>query len=117
MLDEDPVQVVWWATPVECSSAIARVQRLGQATRSEAQQGREVLLRLAQAWNEIVPTKAVRERAEELLRRHPLSAGDALQLAAALSWALDRPRGHRFFCLDDRLNDAAEREGFTLVRG
>jgi hypothetical protein len=47
--------------------------------------------------------------------RHPLRAADALQLGAALRWAENNPRGHRFHTLDSRLTDAARREGFDLV--
>ena len=59
--------------------------------------------------------EALRERAEGLLRRHPLRAGDALQLAAALTWAQSRPKGMRFLSLDARLSEAADREGFTVI--
>jgi uncharacterized protein len=63
----------------------------------------------------VTPTLALRERAGRLLHGHPLRAGDALQLAAALVWTEDTPRGERFVCLDDRLRDAATREGFTAL--
>lgn len=112
---DNPVQVVWWATTIECASAISRVYRQEEVTRPEVRRAQQVLQRLAESWNEVLPFSALRERAEGLLRRHPLRAADALQLAAALTWALDRPRGLRFLSLDARLNDAADREGFTLV--
>jgi hypothetical protein len=44
-----------------------------------------------------------------------LRAADALQLAAALIWCEEQPAGEVFVCLDDRLREAARREGFTLV--
>ena len=62
----------------------------------------------------IAPTVALRERAGRLLRRHPLRAADALQLAAALAWTEHAPGGERFVCLDDRLRVAATREGFAI---
>jgi hypothetical protein len=44
-----------------------------------------------------------------------LRATDALQLAAALVWCDETPRGEPFVCLDERLGDAARREGFRLL--
>jgi len=32
LLESDPVMVVWWGTPVECTSAIARREREGALT-------------------------------------------------------------------------------------
>jgi hypothetical protein len=58
----------------------------------------------------------VRERAERLLRVHPLRAADALQLAAALLVFGDKPRGRSFVTLDDALLQAARREGFDAIR-
>jgi hypothetical protein len=46
---------------------------------------------------------------------HPLRAADALQLAAALVWCDEAPQGTAFVCLDDRLRDAARREGFAVL--
>jgi len=53
--------------------------------------------------------------AGRLLLSHPLSAADALQLAAALTWAGKQPREHAFVCLDRRLHDAARKEGFLIL--
>ena len=61
------------------------------------------------------PSAKVREHARRLLLRHPLRAADALQLAAALTWALDRPREHALCTLDTRLAEAAKGEGFRLA--
>jgi hypothetical protein len=46
---------------------------------------------------------------------HPLRGADALQLAAALIWRAARQGPHEFACLDQRLRDAASREGFVLA--
>ncbi len=109
---EDESVLVWWATRVECLSAIARRERSGELEPSDARQARTVLERLSESWNEIMPTPEVREHAGRLLRRHPLTAADALQLGAALTWARSRPTNHVLFTLDDRLAAAAELEGF-----
>jgi hypothetical protein len=49
------------------------------------------------------------------LRVHPLRAADALQLAAAFMAAERRPASLQVVTLDERLADAARREGFALV--
>jgi len=58
--------------------------------------------------------REVRESAGRVLLLHPLRAADSLQLAAALLWARSRPAGHDFVCLDERLREAASREGFVV---
>ena len=45
---------------------------------------------------------------------HGLRAGDALQLAAALAFANHQPGSLDFVCLDQRLAEAAAREGFAV---
>jgi predicted nucleic acid-binding protein len=49
------------------------------------------------------------------LRVHPLRAADALQLAAAFMAAERRPASLQVVTLDERLADAARKEGFALV--
>jgi predicted nucleic acid-binding protein len=60
-------------------------------------------------------TGPVRERAVRLLISHPLRAADAQQLAAALIWCEEKPSGQDFVCLDQRLRESAEREGFGIL--
>jgi predicted nucleic acid-binding protein len=74
-----------------------------------------VLDSLAEVWSEIQPGEGVRQRAERALMVHPLRAADALQLAAALVWAEDAPRGLELVCLDANLAEAAAKEGFTVL--
>jgi hypothetical protein len=45
-----------------------------------------------------------------------LRAADALQLAAALIWCNHYPRGRTFISGDERLLEAAEREGFDVIK-
>lgn len=52
-------------------------------------------------------------RARALLERHPLRAGDAIQLASAMS--LTEIGGLRFACFDSRLTRAARTEGLRVV--
>ena len=61
------------------------------------------------------PVRFVRESATRFLRVHPLRAADALQLAAAFSPAEHRPGSMQFVTLEERLGDAARKEGFEMV--
>jgi predicted nucleic acid-binding protein len=57
----------------------------------------------------------VRVTARRLLRVHNLRAADSLQLAAALVASEGHPASLEIVSLDDRLIDAAQREGFTVL--
>jgi uncharacterized protein len=116
-LERDPTMLVWWGTPVECTSAIARRERDGALSLPVASSALERLRSLAGAWHEVLPSDAVRSTAQRLLRVHPLRAADSLQLAAAVVAAERDTASLAFVCLDDRLNEAATREGFPVVRG
>ena len=107
--------LVWWATPVECASAIARRERDGSLPGPDVLAALEQLDALAAAWSEILPSAQICAMARRLLRLHPLRAADALQLAGAVIAAEHEPRSMDFVCLDDRLAEAASREGFRLV--
>jgi predicted nucleic acid-binding protein len=50
-----------------------------------------------------------------LLRVHPLRAADSLQLAAALAVANGDPGALEFVSLDQRLADAARKEGLDVL--
>ncbi len=110
--ERDSGMVVWWGTSVECASALARVGRDGIISDRQVDVARGLLRTLASSWTEVLPTDGVREHAGRLLLRHALRAADALQIGAAMIWADDRPRGHRFCTLDARLAEAARLEGF-----
>ena len=111
--DED--MVVWWASRIECISAMARRRREGVLSTEAERRARAILSAMAEAWSEVQPTEIVRERAERLLMVHPLRAADGLQLASALVWAEESPKGLDVVCLDQNLREAALREGFTVL--
>jgi len=111
----DPSMLVWWATEVECASAIARLERDGALDTAAVNEAFERLGRLREGWHEVEPGDAVREAAVRFLRVHPLRAADALQLAAALVAAERRPSSLEIVTLDDRLAAAARKEGFGLT--
>ena len=110
----DPEMVVWWGTPIEFSSAIARLARDGHLTARGERDANALLATLARSWYEVQPGDAVRAQALRLLRVHPLCAADAQQLAAALEWA-GTPAAGGFVTFDERLSRAAAREGFEVA--
>jgi predicted nucleic acid-binding protein len=116
LLERDPVMVVWWGAPVECTSAIARRERDGALTVADATTALERLRAAAAGWHEVLPVDQVRSTAQRLLRVHPLRSADSLQLAAAIVAAEHEPPTLEFVSLDERLHDAASREGFRIVR-
>lgn len=106
--------VVWWGTGVECQSALHRLAREGQLDAAGLAAGaKRVGALLAEAY-EVEPTDEVRERANALLAAHTLRAGDALQLAAAISSARGHPRGRVLVCFDAKLATAARALGFDV---
>ncbi|MEX2480977.1 MAG: type II toxin-antitoxin system VapC family toxin [Gammaproteobacteria bacterium] len=115
-VEADPVMFVWWGTPVECMSAVARREREGTMSIVAATSAAERLRKLSHAWHEVLPGEQLRGLAQRLLRVHPLRAADSLQLAAAILAAEHDPARLVFVCLDTRLAQAASREGFD-VRG
>jgi uncharacterized protein len=116
LYEDDLVMAAWWATEIECTSAIARRQRLGQLPEDVAAEGFVRLKALREGWHEVEPGEELRESAKRLLRVHDLRTADALQLAAAVYVAEARPSTLEFISLDDRLLAAARREGFPTTK-
>jgi uncharacterized protein len=108
--------LVWWSTEIECVSAIARIERERQGVSSAINLSLTKLKKLASSWQEVQPTINVKEQSLRLLRVHSLRSADALQLAAAFVASEYRPSSIDFVCLDSRLADAAQREGFSLLQ-
>jgi predicted nucleic acid-binding protein len=104
----------WWNSPVEMTSAFARLFRNQEIDQQDFRLAMARLTELRRRWIEVQPTEALRDLAEMLLQRHPLRAADAMQLAAALIWAKQLPRKRTFVCLDSRLAEAASKEGFSV---
>jgi hypothetical protein len=115
LLRSDPVPVLWWASPVECQSALHRQHREGSLSTPVLHRVMEALQIVVDDADVVAPTSAVRERASQLLAIHPLRASDAFQLAAALVWCDGVPGHLAFVCLDRRLRDAARGVGFRVL--
>jgi hypothetical protein len=111
-LRRDPEVVLWWGTALECMSILARQKELSAADVAKV---RAVVEHLRAHSFEVQPTEEVRARAMRALSVHPLGTAAALQLAAALVWCRERPRGVSFVCLDEDLRLAAAIEGFLVM--
>lgn len=109
-------QIVWWAAPIEVHSAISRLARMGQITSNSQVQALVALDGLRHSWTEIFPDDSIRDRAELMLDRYPLSAADALQLAAAWIWCNGHPRNRTFISGDAQLLTAASQAGFNAIQ-
>ena len=114
-LAADREVTVWWGTPVECLSAIYRRHRESPVPAPLLTEALSRLRALVEDADTVSPTDEVRRRAGRLVAAHPLRAADALQLGAALVWCEEQSHGEVFVCLDNRLREAARREGFSLV--
>ena len=115
LLIADKEVVIWWATPLECQSAIYRRHRASPLPPQTMRDLNERLRAFVEHANTVSPTDEVRRRAARLLAGHSLRAADALQLAAALAWCEEQPHNETFVSLDDRLSSAARKEGFDLA--
>jgi predicted nucleic acid-binding protein len=105
---------VWWSTPVEIISGLTRLLRMREIGHDELLSGKQVAQTIAATWARINPSARIEAHACSLLEMHPLSAADALQLAAALAWCEGKPQGNVFLTFDQRLREAAGLAGFTL---
>ncbi len=114
MLATDRELTLWWGTPVECLSGMYRRHRQAPLPAAVLTDALDRLRALVEDSDTVSPTDEVRRRAGRLVASHPLHAADALQLAAALIWCEEQPAGEVFVTLDDRLREAAQREGFTV---
>ena len=115
VLEADEHIVVWWGTSIEYVAAISRRERDGSLTTNEVAAHLSRLNALSQVWYEVQPSRRIKTVAQRLLRVHPLRAADSLQLASALIASEDDPTSLGFVCFDARLNQAASREGFTIL--
>ena len=111
LLEEDPEVTVWWSSRLECWSALARLRRSQVIDLKGERHARDLFDTLFSEWSEIQPSDELRRLAGSLLFRHALRAGDAQQLAAAITAAGVPPRVP-LVTLDERLAEAAAREGF-----
>ena len=115
LYQRDAAVLVWWATEIECVSAVARLERQQDLTARAALESFRRLDALKTSWNEVQPLDGVRRIARRLLRVHSLRAADSFQLAAALVASEGQPGSLEMVSLDDRLVDAGRREGLEVI--
>lgn len=108
--------VVWWATPVEIASALARLMRMGQLNTQDWTKASKLAKSLAGWWSVIQPSDALRATSIQLVDRYDLRAADSFQLAAAIEWCENNPQGCVFLTTDQKLRDAALLSGFDAKR-
>ena len=115
VMSEDTDIAVWMLTSVELLSAIGRLDRLSDGLDDLIAGMRIEALGRYRQLTLVTEVDAVRRRAERLVGIHPLTAADALQLAAAQVASQDRPDTLEFVTLDSRLAKAARLEGFRVL--
>jgi len=115
LVEPGGLMMVWWGTPVEVVSAVARRVREGVLDPNLITESRTRLAGLAEVWQEIEPSDQLRSLAERAVRLHALRAGDALQLAAASIVSEGQHGSIEVITLDRRLRNAAERESFVVL--
>jgi predicted nucleic acid-binding protein len=108
---------VWALSSAEVTSALWRRARSGELDESARVEAAEALGELEGACHVVSDVAQIAARARRLLAVHPLRAADACQLAAALVTCRERTDSLEFVTLDDRLADAARREGLRVLPG
>ncbi|MBI5505805.1 MAG: type II toxin-antitoxin system VapC family toxin [Deltaproteobacteria bacterium] len=114
-LRADPQVVVWMLTRVELLSALARRRRDEPRANRALRAARNEIVEASEDWSEITAVEVVRRHAERIVETHPLRAADALQLGAAIVAADEHPQTLELVTLDERLAEAAAREGFRVL--
>lgn len=114
LLSSDPSVVVWEGTSVELLSALSRYRRHASGFDDLWPGVRHEVLQRWVSWSRVADLAKASLRAQRLVNVHPLKAGDALQLAAALVACEDQPQRFEFVTRDATLATAARLEGFQV---
>lgn len=101
---------------IEVASALARRAREGAFSDAERDRALDALDRDLATLRVVELSSSVALDARALLVRHPLRAGDAIQLASALFLRRELERAVGFLAYDERLSEAATAEGLLLAR-
>jgi predicted nucleic acid-binding protein len=115
LLRSDSVGITWELSRVEVHSALARSHRAGRLGTADLSAARNRASLLFSSMSQVITLDLVADRALRVLGLHALRAADALQLAAALVASRERPPDLPFVTLDERLAEAATREGFPVA--
>lgn len=107
--------VAWWASSIEGKSALKRLLQENEISQIAFAEAVKRLQIQSETWREIQPTEKVRRIAGNLIETENLRTLDSLQLAGALVWCFEKPKGRIFVCCDDKLSEAARKIGFTVL--
>ena len=99
---------------VEIASALARRVREGAIPAEDGERALAALNEDLTAMLVVELTPAIVTRAQTLVRRHPLRAGDAVQLASCLELGDELEEPITLVAFDDRLAAAARKEKLRL---
>jgi predicted nucleic acid-binding protein len=106
--------VAWWGTEVEIRSGLTRLKRMGQITASEFDQAKQIAEKIIRGWESVTTRPTLTQNACNALELFPLTAADAMQLAAALEACEHAPQEYVFITADQRLAEAARQTGFAV---
>lgn len=114
LLSSDPSVIVWEGTSVELLSALSRYRRHSSGFDDLWPGVRHEMLQRWMSWSRVADLAKATLRAQRLVNVHPLTTGDAFQLAAALVACEDQPQWIDFVTRDAALASAARIEGFQV---
>ena len=100
---------------VEVASAVIRRAREGAFGERERDRALEALAVDLGAMHVVEILPEIATKARGLLLRHPLRAGDAIQLASCVFLQQELGEPVRFVVFDERLRAAARAEGLSLA--
>jgi uncharacterized protein len=104
---------VWWETSIEICSALARINRENKITIQQRLNAEKRLEILENIWIEIQPNSRIKQLAKTFPAQYNMKAADSVQLASALIWCNEKPKGKDFVSGDEHLVKVAQTAGFT----
>lgn len=102
-------------TSLEVGSALWRRDHNNELSSDEHAAADDAFEKLNQSWSEVADIFDAREVALEVITRHALRSGDAIQLASALIACGYDAASLPFVTLDNTLASAARAEGFIVL--
>ena len=106
--------LLWCMSRVEVISALTRRLREKALIFDQFQAAKMRFYQILESAYQITAIEKVMNRAVRLLEVHPLRAADACQLASGLVATQEDPTRLPIICFDDRLKEAAMKEGFAI---
>lgn len=106
--------LLWCMSRVEVISALTRRLREKALIFDQFQAAKMRFYQILESAYQITAMEKVMNRAVRLLEVHPLRAADACQLASGLVATQEDPTRLPIICFDDRLKEAAMKEGFAI---